>query len=92
MKRKKRKNKSIIFRFFVLAVCAYFTVTLGTLWNSLNKSRAELTALYGERDERINDIDELKAMLDAESDTQLIEKAARERLGYIYSGFYRYFG
>jgi len=32
-----------------------------------------------------NDIAELKAMLQDESNTQIIEKAARERLGYIYS-------
>ena len=32
-----------------------------------------------------NDIAELKAMLSDESNTQIIEKAARERLGYIYS-------
>lgn len=84
MKPKKKRNKSILFRLFVLGVCAYFTVTLATLWGSLNKSRAELAALNAEYEQTLLDIEELKALLESESDDQLIEKAARERLGYAY--------
>ena len=31
-----------------------------------------------------NDIDELRAMLEDGSEAKIIEKAARERLGYVY--------
>lgn len=85
MKRKPKKNKSIILRLFIVGVCAYMTVTLASLWNSLSESRAELAQLKEQLEEEENDIEELRAMLEADSDTQLIEKAARERLGYIYS-------
>lgn len=85
MKRKPKKNKSIILRLFILGVCAYMTLTLASLWNSLRDSRAELLRLEEQLSEEQNDIDELRAVLEAESDDQLIEKAARERLGYIYS-------
>lgn len=85
MKRKPKKNKSIILRLFILGVCAYMTLTLVSLWNSLRDSRAELLRLEEQLSEEQNDIDELRAVLEAESDDQLIEKAARERLGYIYS-------
>lgn len=85
MKRKPKKNKSIILRLFILGVCVYMTVTLIGLWNNLNESRAELALLEEQLEAEQNDIDELRAMLDSDSDTQLIEKAARERLGYIYS-------
>lgn len=85
MKRKAKKNKSIILRLFILGVCAYFTVTLAGLWSSLNESKAELASLKEEYTAQENDIEQLKALLDSDSDTQLIEKAARERLGYIYS-------
>lgn len=85
MKRKPKKNKSIILRLFVLLVCGYFTITLGSLWGSLNESLKELEALKEQLATEQNEVKELKALLAAEDDTPLIEKAARERLGYVYS-------
>lgn len=85
MKARPKKNKSIILRVFILIVCGYFTVTLGSLWGSLNDSLKELEDLKQQLLAEQNEVKELKAMLEAESDTPLIEKAARERLGYIYS-------
>ena len=85
MKRKPKKQKSIILRLFILVVCAYMTVTLASLWNSLNDARKELALLIEEQTAKVNNIEELKALLSQESDAQIIEKAARERLGYIYS-------
>lgn len=85
MKRKPKKNKSIILRLFILFVCGYFTVTLASLWGSLNekiKERDELKVQYATEQ---NEVEELRALLAAEDDTPLIEKAVRERLGYIYS-------
>ncbi len=69
----------------MLGVCAYFTITLAGLWSSLNESRAELAALKEEYSAQQNDIEELRTILSSDSDKELIEKAARERLGYIYS-------
>ncbi len=77
--------KSIILRLFILGVCAYFTITLAGLWNSLIEGRAELEALNEQYAAQENDIEQLRALLESDSDTQIIEKAARERLGYIYS-------
>ena len=85
MKQKRKKNKSIILRLFALFICAYFTVTLANLWNNLNESRAELEALKSQYDAQYNDIQELKAILNSDDNSALIEKAARESLGYIYS-------
>ena len=85
MKQKKKKDRSIIYRLFILGVCAYFTVTLASLWGDLNDRRKTLAELKGQLENQQNDVDELRAMLDSESDKQIIEKAARERLGYIYS-------
>lgn len=85
MKRKPKKNKSIILRLFVLLVCGYFTITLGSLWGSLNESLKELETLKEQLATEQNEVKELKALLAAEDDTPLIEKAARERLGYVYS-------
>lgn len=85
MKKKTKKNKSIILRLFILGVCAYFSVTLASLWGDLNDKRQTLAELKEQLSNQQNDVEELRAMLNAESDKQIIEKAARERLGYIYS-------
>lgn len=85
MKRKPKKNKSIILRLFIVAVCAYMTVTLVGLWDTLDESKAELRELEEQMKQEENDIEELRAMLNSDSNDKLIEKAARERLGYIYS-------
>ena len=85
MKQKPKKQKSVILRLVILGVCVYMSVTLINLWQNLKESKAELAALQLEYEAQVNDIEELRAMLESDSDTKLIEKAARERLGYIYS-------
>ena len=84
MKKKKRKNKIILLRIMILGVCVYMLATLSGLWNTLNESRKELEALKEQYAAEQNDIDELRAMLEDGSEAKIIEKAARERLGYVY--------
>lgn len=68
----------------ILGVCVYMLATLSVLWNTLNESRKELDALKAQYATEQNDIDELRAMLEDGSEAKIIEKAARERLGYVY--------
>lgn len=84
MKKKKRKNKSILLRIMILGVCVYMLATLSDLWNTLNESRKELDALNSQYLAEQNDIEALRAMLEDGSEAKIIEKAARERLGYVY--------
>lgn len=84
MKKKKHKNKSILLRVMILGVCVYMIATLSGLWNTLNKNRKELENLKAQYSAEQNDIEELRAMLEEGSESKIIEKAARERLGYIY--------
>ena len=84
MKKKNRKNKSILLRLAVLGVFAYMIFTLAGLWSTLNESRTRLSEYEEQYAESQNDIDELKAMLEEGSEYKIIEKAARERLGYVY--------
>lgn len=84
MKRKKKK-RSIILKLMILAVCIYMLSTLYGLWSTLNENRAEYEKLKLQYSQETASIEELKTMLKDESNKQIIEKAARERLGYIYS-------
>ena len=83
--KKQKKQKSILLRIFILFVCGYFAVTLGSLWGKLNDSVEELEDLKAQLAEEENEVEELREVLNADSKIPLIEKAARERLGYIYS-------
>ncbi len=85
MKRKPRRERSIILKVLCLGVCVYAFVTLFNLWSTLNKTLAERDEVLKQKAALEVDIAELKSMLADESNTQIIEKAARERLGYIYS-------
>ena len=76
---------SVILRICALLVCGYFTISLASLWGDLNADYKELESLNEQLVAEQNEVDELKTVLEAESDVPLIEKAARERLGYIYS-------
>ena len=86
MKRKNKKEKSIILRIFALLVCAYFIVSLTNLWQKYNDLISDLNKATAELNLKQSEVQELKSILNADSDKQLIEKAARERLGYIYYG------
>lgn len=82
---KKKNNKSYFVRFLVLGVCVYLVATLTGLLTTLNESKAQLALLEEQYATEKNTIEELRTMLENESDYAIIEKAARERLGYVYS-------
>ncbi len=84
MKKKKRKNKSILLRLMILGVFVYMIATLSGLWNTLNESYRQLAELEDQYAAEQNDIAELKAILAEGSESKIIEKSARERLGYVY--------
>ena len=81
----KRQRQSIVLRILVLCVCVYMVVTLCGLWRELISDRNSLKALQAQRDEKAMQINELMNLLDSGDDTKIIEKAARERLGYVYA-------
>lgn len=81
----KNKNKSLVLRFVVLAVCGYMIISLCSLWGELVGSLAEKQVLIEQRNEKQAQINELKTLLCDGTEEQIIEKAARERLGYVYA-------
>lgn len=85
MKRKARKERSFILKIVCLAVCIYFIATLFDLKSMLDEKLAEKEAVLAQKNSLEVNIAELKVMLADDSNSQIIEKAARERLGYIRS-------
>jgi len=77
--------KRILGGIVVIALCTYWLCSLVGLWGTLSEQKQELAELELEYAAQKSEIAELKALLNADTDAQIIEKAARERLGYIYS-------
>ena len=78
--------KKIIGGVLVLGIGIYLLCSLISLWGDLSDQKEELSLLKDKYATQKAEITELKALLEADSDAQIIESAARERLGYIYSG------
>jgi len=81
---KTKRKRSLIVRLLIIAVSGYMIFTLVGLWNNLSTKNAELNKLQKEKELKQSDIDYYKTLLNG-SKEKLIEKAARERLGFEYS-------
>ncbi len=84
MKNTGKQGGSIIWRIAIFAVSVYMIITLCGLFGELVSKKSELNALEARRNEINAQIDELTALLSG-SEEEIVEKAARERLGYVYS-------
>lgn len=81
---KKKKQKSILLRVLVLCVALYFVYSLSTLWADLVKGRENLEVIKDKIVATDRTIGEYKELLSEGNETKIIEKAARERLGYVF--------
>lgn len=77
--------KRILGGVVIIGFCTYLLCSLIGLWGTLSEQKAELQELEEIYATQKAEIAELRTLLDSETDMQIIEKAARERLGYIYS-------
>ena len=82
MKQKPKRKKSIIVRLIVLAFSVYMIATLMSLGNDLAEANAELDKELAYKVSLEIEIAEYEELL--KDHNAIIEKAARERLGYVY--------
>ena len=80
----KTQNKSVLLRLLIIVFCAYMLISLGSLVSELAESRSTLAQVQAEIDETASRIEENKNLLENSTEDELIEKAARERLGFVY--------
>lgn len=79
-----KKRKSIIFRILFLAFTIYIIISFTSLQVQLIGLKRELSSKTSRYNELNLEIDEALHLLDSGNETELIEKTARERLGYYY--------
>ena len=84
MKQKPKRRKSIVLRILALGVAVYFIVSLTMQVDELIEIKIEHDAVEQEKISKELHRDELKELLNSDSRDAIIEKAARERLGYVY--------
>ncbi len=80
-----KKKKSILLRVLLLVFAGYMIFRLGSLQVEMISLKKEYKAEQAKVDKLNLEIDELKHLLDKGSEAEIIEKAARERLGYVFS-------
>ena len=85
MSTKPKKRKSVLLRLILLLFSVYIVVSLGNLQIQLINSRKELESLTVEQTEKSIKVNELVTLLDNGTEADFIERAARERLGYVYA-------
>lgn len=80
-----KKKKSVLLRVLLLVFAGYMIFRLGSLQVELISLKKEYKAEQAKVEKLNLEIDELKHLLDKGSEAEIIEKAARERLGYVFS-------
>lgn len=82
--RTKTKNKSVLLRILIVAFCAYMLVSIYSLITELSDSKNALAEIKTEIDATASRIEESKNLLENSAEEELVEKAAREKLDYVY--------
>ena len=78
-------GSSIFLRLAILAVSIYMIIGMGGLFKDLAEANNELNYWKTVEEQTSLRIDELTRLLESGDEAAIIEKAARERLGYVYA-------
>ncbi len=79
------QNKSVVLRLLAVAFCLYLVFSLVGLWKDYSEGREELEKLEAQAQQTQLNIDEMNDLLENGTPEEIIEKAARDRLGYVYA-------
>lgn len=80
----KKRRKSVILRLLLLAFSVYILISLINYQVQLTNHRCDLAEKQSTLEAKNLEVSELERLLESGTESQLIERAARERLGYVY--------
>lgn len=79
------RRGSIVVRFALLAATVYLIIAMGNLQVDLSRNKQELSDLYAD----IKTVElknrELTNLIENGTESDYVERAARDRLGYVYA-------
>ncbi len=79
-----RTGRSILLRLALLAFAVYLIVQMAMVYSELKEKEQVLLQKQAELDSYLLKNEELTNLLRNGSDKEIIERAARDRLGYVY--------
>lgn len=80
-----KRQKSIIFRIIILVFAIYTVTSLTTLQIRLIETKNELNSITSQIEQKEIKNQELQRLLENGTEKDFIERAARDRLGYVYA-------
>lgn len=84
MSKGEKRSKSVIVRLLVLFLVSYMMITLIGLFRDYREAQNKLSDLKETLKQEQLQVEEYKELLNGQH-ADIIEKAARERLGFVYS-------
>lgn len=90
MAAKTKKRGSIILRVVLVLFSVWMIVYLGSLIKSFTSLQNELDLAIKRRDELALEIAEKSKLLESGDDAEFIERAAREKLSFVYANEHVY--
>lgn len=84
--KKKSRGKSFIVRFCIVALCAYFAISLFSIKKEIADTKAEITAVQEARKEQEKKNSELREIIESGDIDGYAESIARDKLGFVKSG------
>ncbi len=85
-----KRQSSIILRVVLLIFAVWMIYYLGSLIKDYTTLQKEYDATLAKRDELALEVEQKANMLENGNDADFIERAAREKLGYVYPDEHKY--
>lgn len=80
--KKQHKKRSFIVSFCIIALCAWFAISLFSIIGDISKTNAEISAVNHQREAQVQKNNELRDQLDSGDIDEYAESYARDTLGY----------
>lgn len=85
-----KRQSSIILRIVLLLFAVFMIYYLGSLIKEFSSAESNLNASKAKQNELELKVEELSNLLENGNDQDFIERAAREKLGYVYPDEHKY--
>lgn len=91
MAEKKKRKRSFIVSFCIIALCAYFAISLITTHRDIKKVEAETAEVKASVTEVLAENKRLQGYINGDKKDEYVEKVARDKLGYVKPGEHVYY-
>ena len=91
MAEKKKRKHSFIVSFCIIALCAYFAISMITIHKDIKETEAEIADVKAAYDEQVAENNRIKERLGNGEIDEYVEKVARDELGYVKPGEHIYY-